>query len=129
MEKSLVLIKPDAVERNHIGDIISIYEKAGLKVTALKLEKVSEEKAKKHYEEHVGKHFFEELIEYITRSPVVAMILEGNNAIETVRELNGRTKNPAEGTIRKKYGISETENSVHASDSVESAKREIELWF
>ncbi|MGL5615453.1 MAG: nucleoside-diphosphate kinase [Sarcina sp.] len=131
MEKTLVLIKPDAVERNLIGAITKIYEDNGLKVINMKLEKITEELAKEHYKEHEGKSFYENLIKYITRSPLVAMVLTGENAIEKVRELNGKTnpENAAEGTIRKLYAINGSENSVHASDSLESANREIKLWF
>ncbi|MGL5647179.1 MAG: nucleoside-diphosphate kinase [Clostridium sp.] len=129
LEKSLVLIKPDAVERNLIGEIINIYEKNNLKVVALNLEQVSRAKAMEHYEEHKGKPYFEELITYLTRSPLVSMILEGEDAIEVVRNLNGPAKNPAKDTIRGKYELSLTADSVHGSDSLENAKREISLWF
>ena len=131
MEKTLVLIKPDAVERNLIGKIISLYEDKGLKVTALKMLKADREILMKHYNEHVGRPYFDNLMSYITRSPLVAMILEGENAIALVRQINGKT-NPLEadeGTIRKLYGESKTYNTVHASDSSESATREIEIWF
>ncbi|MGL4991218.1 MAG: nucleoside-diphosphate kinase [Sarcina sp.] len=129
MEESLVLIKPDAVERNLIGRIISIYEGAGLKVKKAKMEKISIEKAKEHYLEHEGKDYFNYLINYITRSEILAVVLEGENAITHIRELNGSTKEPLEGTIRYKFAISGTENAVHASDCMESAQREIKLWF
>lgn len=128
-ERCLVLIKPDAVERNLVGKILDIYEERDLTIVSLNMEQVSKEKATKHYEEHIGRGYFDELIAYITRSPLVSLVLEGENAITKVRELNGATKNPAEGTIRAKYGLSITENSVHASDSNESAKREISIWF
>ena len=131
MEKTLVLIKPDAVERNLIGKIISLYEDKGLKVTALKMLKADREISMKHYNEHVGRPYFDNLMSYITRSPLVAMILEGENAIALVRQINGKT-NPLEadeGTIRKLYGESKTYNTVHASDSSASATREIEIWF
>lgn len=128
-ERCLVLIKPDAVERNLVGKILDMYEESDLTISNLNMEQVSKEKATKHYEEHIGRSYFDELITYITRSPLVSIILEGENAISKVRELNGATKNPAEGTIRAKYGLSITENSVHASDSTESAKREISIWF
>lgn len=131
MEKTLVLIKPDAVERNLIGNIISLYEKNSLKVTSLKMEKISQDLAKKHYFEHEGRPYFDRLISYITRSPLVALVLEGEDAINRVREINGNT-NPTEageGTIRKLYGIDNSLNSVHASDSLDSAEREIKLWF
>lgn len=131
MEKSLVLIKPDAVERNLIGEILSFYEKNGLKIIAMRMEKVSREIAEKHYAEHEGKFFYEPTIEFITRSPLVALIIEGENAIEKIRKINGAT-NPEkaeEGTIRKAYATATNRNCVHASDSTESAQREIALWF
>lgn len=131
MERSLALIKPDAVERNLIGDVISRYESNGLKVVALKMMQVTRELASKHYACHKGKDFYEELIEFITRSPLVAIILEGQDTVNTVRRINGITdpKAAAEGTIRRAYGHSKTENCVHSSDSPENAKQEIELWF
>ena len=131
MERTLVLIKPDAVERNLIGKILTFYEDNGLKIIALKMEKISREFAEKRYKEHKGKSFFNELIDYITRSSLCALVLEGNDAVEKVREINGSTKpeKQKEGTIRKAYAKSITENSVHSSDSVEHAKEEIELWF
>ena len=131
MERTLVLIKPDAVERNLIGKILTFYEDNGLKIIALKMEKISREFAEKHYKEHKGKSFFNELIDYITRSSLCALVLEGNDAVEKVREINGSTKpeKQKEGTIRKAYAKSITENSVHSSDSVEHAKEEIELWI
>ncbi|MDU2703356.1 MAG: nucleoside-diphosphate kinase, partial [Clostridium sp.] len=95
LEKSLVLIKPDAVEKDIIGEIISYYEKAGLKIVALKMERANEELAEKHYAEHKGKPFYEGLIKFITRSPLCALIVEGDNAIESVRKINGAT-NPNE---------------------------------
>ena len=128
-EKCLVLIKPDAVERNLVGKILDMYEENDLKITNMKMEQVSKEKSQKHYEEHLGRGYFDELIEYITRSPLLAIVLEGENAISKVRTLNGSTKNPDEGTIRAKFGLSITENSVHASDSTENAEREISIWF
>lgn len=131
LEKSLVLIKPDAVEKSIIGEIISKYEENGLKIVALKMKRISKEFAYKHYEEHIGKAFFEELINFITRGPLCVLILESENAIEKIRAINGST-NPKEargGTIRNLYAKSKTENCVHASDSKESAEREIKLWF
>lgn len=130
-ERSLVLIKPDAVERNLIGQIINCYEEVGLKVMAMRMEKISNEMASRHYGEHKGKAFYDELINYITRSPLCAIILEGEDAIDNIRSINGHT-NPGkaeDGTIRKYFGINLTENCVHASDSVETAKREIAMWF
>lgn len=131
LERSLVLIKPDAVERNLIGKILEVYEGAGLKIKTIEMKHITKEFAEKHYEEHKGKHFFDSLIKYITRSPLVAFILEGEDAIKKVRTLNGAT-NPEKadfGTIRRRFALSGTENSVHSSDSVESANREIKLWF
>lgn len=131
MEKTLVLIKPDAVEKNIIGKIISHYENDGLKISALKMERITPEFASKHYEEHIGKSFYDGLIKFITSSPLCAMIIEGENAIQKVRKINGAT-NPEkaeEGTIRRLYADNSSENCVHASDSLESAKREINLWF
>ncbi|MDQ0150088.1 nucleoside-diphosphate kinase [Eubacterium multiforme] len=131
MEKSLVLIKPDGVEQNVIGKILSMYEEDGLKIIALKMMTIDREFAMKHYSEHIGKPFFEKLINYITRGPLCALILEGDDAINKIRKINGAT-NPEKaekGTIRALYGKNLTENCVHASDSKESAKREINLWF
>lgn len=131
MEKTLVLIKPDAVERNLIGKIISLYEEKGLKVTALKMLKADREISMKHYKEHVGRPYFDNLMIYITRGPLVTLILEGENAITLVREINGKTDplEAEEGTIRRLYGVTKTYNTVHASDSSESAAREIDIWF
>lgn len=131
MERSLVLIKPDGVEKKVIGKIISLYEENGLNISNLKLMKADISIAKEHYSEHKGKPFFENLVNFITRSPLCAMILEGEDAIKRVRELNGST-NPLEakeGTIRNLYGNSIRENCVHSSDSDESAEREINIWF
>lgn len=131
VEKSLVLIKPDAVEKNLIGEIISYYEKSGLKIAALKMEKANETIASKHYAEHEGKPFYNDLIKFITRSPLCALIIEGEDTIEKVRKINGAT-NPneaEEGTIRKAFASSKSENCVHASDSPESAQREMSIWF
>lgn len=131
IERSMALIKPDGVERNLIGNIISVYEDNGLKVVHLKLMTATRELAEKHYSQHKGKDFYEELITYITRSPLCAIILEGEDAIKRIRAINGATSpdDAADGTIRHKYARSKTENCVHASDNEESAKREIALWF
>ena len=131
MEKSLVLIKPDGVEQNVIGKILSMYEDNVLKISSLKMLTVDKEFAMKHYSEHIGKPFFNELINYITRGPLCALVLEGDDAINKIRKINGAT-NPEKaekGTIRALYGTNLTENCVHASDSKESAAREISLWF
>ena len=131
IERSVVLIKPDGVERNLIGNIISCYEDNGLKVVELKLMKATREIAEKHYCQHKGKDFYEELITFITRSPLCAIILKGEDAVARIRSINGATSptDAAEGTIRHRYARSKTENCVHASDTVESAKEEIALWF
>lgn len=130
-EKTLVLIKPDAVERNLIGKILIEYERNGLKVCDMKLVHASAELAEKHYAEHNGKPFFPRLVSYLTRSPIVALILEGENAISRVRSLNGTTdpETSTDNTIRALYGLSMSENTVHASDSKESADRERAIWF
>ena len=131
VEKSVVLIKPDGVERNIIGNIISCYEANGLKIAELKLMKATREIAEKHYCQHKGKDFYEELITFITRSPLCAIILKGEDAVARIRKINGATSptDAEEGTIRHRYARSKTENCVHASDTVESAKEEIALWF
>lgn len=131
MEKSLVLIKPDAVEKNLIGKILAHYEDKGLKIIKLRMGKVSKSFAENHYYEHRSKSFYPDLIKFITRDKICALVLEGDNAVKIIREINGDT-NPekaAEGTIRKLYALNQQENCVHASDSIESAIREIELWF
>lgn len=130
-EKTLVLLKPDAVERNLIGHILVEYERNGLNVLEMKLMKASSTLAEQHYIEHKGKPFFDRLVAYLTRSPLVALVLEGENAISRVRALNGTT-DPADSqdnTIRALYGKSMSENTVHASDSTESAERERAIWF
>ena len=126
-----MLIKPDAVEQNIIGKIISFYEDAGLKIIALKMEQVERKVAEEHYKKHYGKSFYNSLIEFITRSPLCALIVEGENCIDKVREINGATnpKEQKEGTIRKRYAKGITENCVHASDSIESSEREMKIWF
>jgi nucleoside-diphosphate kinase len=131
MERTLVLIKPDAVERRLIGQIIAIYESKGLEIAALKMLTPSREITENHYIEHKDKPFFGELVEFLTRGKLCALIIEGNNAIKTVRKINGAT-DPAEaetGTIRGRFALIKSENLVHASDSAESAAREIKIWF
>jgi nucleoside-diphosphate kinase len=131
MERTLVLVKPDAVERRLIGEFISIYEKKGFHIAALKIIKPSKEIAEKHYAEHTGKPFFGSLVDFITSGEVCALILEGNNVIAMVRKMNGATDpaNAEAGSIRGRYAISMSENAVHASESNESAEREIKTWF
>ena len=130
-EQTLVLIKPDAVERNLIGKILSEYERNDLKISDMKLLTASKELAEKHYAEHKGKPFYESLVSYLTRSPIVALVLDGENAVSRVRALNGTTnpKDSGDNTIRALYGVSLSENTVHSSDSIESAGRERAIWF
>lgn len=131
MERTLVLIKPDAMERKLMGEIISVYEKSNLHITAMKIIKPTIIISEEHYIEHKEKPFFKELIDYITRGEVCALIIEGENVVEEVRKLNGATdpKNAIPSSIRGRYALSKSENSVHASDSKESAEREIKIWF
>lgn len=130
-EQTFVMIKPDAVQRGLVGEIISRFEKRGIKITAMKFIKVGRNLAEKHYGVHRGKPFFEPTVEYITSSPVVAMVLEGDNVIEMVRSMMGAT-NPLKaetGTIRGDYGQFIGRNLVHGSDGRETADFEINLWF
>jgi len=130
-ERTFVMIKPDGVQRGFVGEIFSRFEKKGIKIVAMKMVSVSRELAEKHYGVHKGKPFFEPTVKYITSSPVVAMVLEGNNAIEMVRGMMGKT-NPQEaamGTIRGDYGQFIGRNIVHGSDGPETAEFEINLWF
>lgn len=131
MQSTLVLIKPDGVKRKLVGEVISRFEKKGLKITAMKMLKMSTELAEEHYAEHVGKSFYNELISYITSGPVVAMVIEGREAVGVVRKLVGATDpvDAAPGTIRGDLSMDEPANTVHASDSVETAKREIKRFF
>lgn len=131
MERTYVMVKPDGVQRNLAGEIISRYEKKGYKLAGMKLLRLSRAMAEKHYAEHVGKGFFAGLIDYITSGPVVAMVLEGKDVVAGVRAMNGATNpaNAAPGTIRGDLGIEVGRNVVHASDSVESAEREISIYF
>ena len=132
MKQTLVLCKPDAVERSLVGEIISRFEKKGLKIAALRMLTIGPELAEKHYAEHIGKPFYNDLVDFIGRSPAVAMIIEGpEDTWEIVRKMMGAT-NAAQaepGTIRGDFSALFTENLVHGSDSVESAKREIEIFF
>lgn len=131
MEKTLVILKPNAIQRELIGELISRFERRGIKITAMKLSRISLETAEQHYAEHAGKSFYEDLITFITSGPSVIMILESLNAVEIVRSMVGST-NPADavsGTIRGDYATSPGHNMIHASDSVESAIREINLFF
>jgi len=131
MERTLLIVKPDGVVRGLIGEVISRVERKGLKIIALKMMKLSREKAEELYSVHKGKAFFPELINHITSAPIVAMILEGKNAIQIVRNMIGATDpskaNP--GTIRGDYALTITKNVVHAADSPENAEREINVIF
>ena len=131
IQQTLCLIKPDATRRNLIGKILSYLEEAGLTVKALKKVQLNREQAEGFYAEHKGKEFFDSLVEFMISAPIVAVVLEGENAIAHYRELMGAT-NPEQrkaGTIRALYAINGRENSVHGSDSEQSAKREIAYFF
>ena len=130
-ERTLVLIKPDAMERRLAGEILGRFEQRGLAVRAAKLVQVGRDLAGRHYEEHAEKPFFGELVEFITSSPTLALVLEGESAVAVVRTTMGAT-NPvdsAPGTIRGDLALAMPDNLVHGSDSLESAEREIALWF
>ncbi len=131
MEQTLVLVKGDGVKRRLIGEITRRLEAKGLDIRAMKMMDVSRELAEEHYAEHREKPFFEELVEFITSTPVVAMTVEGEGAIGTVRNLMGATNpaNAAPGTIRGDLALSMPDNLIHGSDSTESAKRELGLFF
>jgi len=131
MEKTLVLIKPDAFAKHYSGDIIKRYENEGFRIAAMKLLQMTEKIASKHYAEHIGRPYYDDLVGFMTSAPLIAMVLEGENVISRVREINGKTnpKDAAEGTIRKLYAENGSRNAVHASDSPESAAREIAIFF
>jgi nucleoside-diphosphate kinase len=129
--RTLILIKPDAFERALTGEVLARFERKGLRITALKLLQADQEIANVHYAEHTDKPFFGELVEFITRGPLVAAILEGHEAVAAARQVIGAT-NPIEaapGSIRGDFGLEVTFNMVHGSDSDESAAREIAIWF
>jgi len=131
MERTLVLAKPDAVQRGLSGEILRRFEQRGLKIVALKFMQIDQALARRHYAEHEGKSFFNDLVQYITSAPVVAAVFEGPGAIAIVRNTIGST-NPAEatpGSIRADYGLERGRNLVHASDGPESAEREVGLFF
>jgi nucleoside-diphosphate kinase len=131
MERTLILVKPDAFARGLTGEIIARFENKGLRIMALRHMTVAEDLAKRHYAEHDGKPFFGELVEFITSGPIVAMVLEGEQAIKAARQVIGAT-NPLEaapGSIRGEFGLEVQTNLVHGSDSAESAAREIGLFF
>lgn len=131
IEKTLSIVKPDAVSENHIGAILALYEGAGLKVTNIKMVHLTKEEAEEFYAIHKERPFFNDLVEFMISGPVVVSILEGENAVASHREIMGAT-NPeeaAEGTVRKLYGDSIDNNAVHGSDSLENAKIEIDFFF
>lgn len=131
MERTLVIIKPDGVKRGLVGEIVSRFERKGLRIAALRMLNVAQELARTHYAEHLEKPFYPVLEKFILSGPVVAMALEGDKAIEVVRGLMGPTNflNAPAGTIRGDFALHATENLVHGSDSATSAEREIKLWF
>jgi nucleoside-diphosphate kinase len=131
VERTLVLIKPDAVQRGLAGDILARFERRGLQIRDARLIQVDRDLAERHYAEHAEKPFFGELVEFITSAPTLALALEGEGAIATVRRTMGAT-NPADsepGSIRGDLALSMPDNLVHGSDSPESAERELQLWF
>ena len=131
MSRTLILVKPDAFERGLTGEVIARFEQKGLRIAALRQLTADESIANEHYAEHTEKPFFGELVEFITRGPLVAMVLEGNEAVAAARQLIGAT-NPLEaapGSIRGDFATEVTFNLVHGSDSDESAEREISIWF
>jgi nucleoside-diphosphate kinase len=131
MERTLILVKPDAFARGLTGEIIARFENKGLKITAMRHMQVTEDLAKQHYAEHDGKPFFGELVEFITSGPIVALVLVGESAIKAARQVIGAT-NPLEaapGSIRGDFAIAVGQNMVHGSDSPESGEREAKLFF
>jgi nucleoside-diphosphate kinase len=130
-ERTLVLIKPDGVSRGLVGDVVSRIERKGLRIVAMDLRTLDRETAQTHYAEHFGKPFFSSLIEFITAAPLVALVAEGDRAVEAVRSLAGATDplKAAPGTIRGDYGLEVQQNIIHGSDSRDSAEREIKIFF
>jgi nucleoside-diphosphate kinase len=131
VEKTLVLVKPDGVQRGLIGEVISRLERRGLRMIAAKFMNVSQELAETHYGIHKGKPFYDGLIKYITSAPVMAMVWEGPNAVAAVRQTMGSTKpvEAAPGSIRHDFGLEVGRNITHASDTPENGLKEVELWF
>jgi nucleoside-diphosphate kinase len=131
LPRTLVLLKPDTVRRGLMGEVLGRYEAKGLRVVALELRRIDAEQADRHYAEHVERDFYPPLREFVTSGPLVAMVLEGDDAVEVVRLLNGATdgRKAQPGTIRGDLSVSNRENLVHGSDSPESAEREIGIWF
>lgn len=130
-ERTLSIIKPDAVKRDLIGAILARFEQNGFKIAAIKMLRLTREQAEGFYAEHQGKAFFEQLVDYMMSAPIVVSVLEKENAVQDYRALIGSTnpENAAEGTIRKDFALNQRENSVHGSDSTESAVREIAYFF
>ena len=131
IERTFVMVKPDGVQRGVIGNVISRFETRGLKLIAARFMRITPDLAKKHYSEHVGKPFYPDLEGFVTSGPVLAMVWEGDQAIEMVRTMMGKTdpKASSPGTIRGDLGITKSKNIIHGSDGPESAKREIALFF
>ncbi len=131
MERTLLLLKPDAVQRGLVGDILARLERRGLRIVAIKMLQMDEALAHQHYAEHRGKPFFHQLVRFITSAPLIACVLEGPHAVEVVRQTMGATdpKKAAPGTIRGDLGLDITYNLVHGSDSLETARREIAIFF
>ncbi|MBW7876961.1 MAG: nucleoside-diphosphate kinase [Candidatus Cloacimonetes bacterium] len=131
MERTYVMVKPDGVQRQLVGEIVGRFENKGLRIVGLKLLQISDEMARKHYAEHAHRAFFGELVGFITSSPVVAMVLEGENAVQLCRTMMGATKaeEALPGTIRGDFAQYTGKNLIHGSDSVESAQREIGIFF
>ncbi len=131
MEQTLSIIKPDAVENNHIGNIIARFEKAGLNPVAIKMVHLTEDQAKAFYAVHAERPFYLELVHFMTEGPIVVMVLEGKNAVAKNRDLMGATnpKDAAHGTIRKDFAESIQRNAIHGSDSLENAKKEVAFFF
>ncbi|GAA1596924.1 nucleoside-diphosphate kinase [Kribbella hippodromi] len=130
-QRTLVLLKPDTVRRGLVGEVLGRFEAKGLRIVAMDLRTIDADLADQHYAEHVDKAFYPPLRDFVTSGPLVAMVLEGDEAIEVIRALNGATdgRKAAPGTIRGDLSLSNRENLVHGSDSEESASREIKLWF
>lgn len=130
-EQTLILIKPDAVQAKNSGKILTIYEKNDLQIVAMRMLHMTEELAAKHYAEHIGRPYYRRLVDFMTSGPLIAAVLQGKDAIERTRALHGCTDptKAAAGTIRKMFATDKTHNAVHASDSKESAQREIHIFF
>jgi nucleoside-diphosphate kinase len=131
MEKTLVLLKPDCVQRRLVGALVQRFEQKGLRLVALKLVQPSRQLAEQHYAVHKGKPFYDSLLTFLTSGPTVAIVLEGREAVQVVRDMMGKTDGAKSlpGTIRGDYGISVQNNLIHGSDSLDNAKLEIGLWF